>query len=163
MYHPLTLLVLLVASTAAQLDYCTGDKSTTGYCETLSYIDRTTTSLDPPSSSDCQDACRGVLSDAGDWGVDFRGTHHLIPSSPPADRAAGQPASYRQNMVGYPCGFSIGPAPGQPKDYSFSMHNQDIVDVLDEVTRRFAPLHAGKVAAEGRIKCEGFEAVWYVT
>jgi hypothetical protein len=66
-------------------------------------------------------------------------------------------------MVGSPCGFSIGPAPGQPRDISFSMHNQDIVDVLYEVSMRFAPLHGGRVAAEGRIKCEGFEAVWYVT
>lgn len=65
-------------------------------------------------------------------------------------------------MVGYPCGFSMGRAPGQPLDYEFSMDNQDIVDIFDEVTKRFAPLHGGKVAAEGLVKCQGFEATWYV-
>jgi hypothetical protein len=43
------------------------------------------------------------------------------------------------------------------------MDNQDIVDILDEVSKRFAPLHGGRVAAEGGIRCQGFEAVWYVT
>jgi hypothetical protein len=43
----------------------------------------------------------------------------------------GKPDSYRQNMVGYPCGFSIRRAPGQPTDYYFSMDNQDIVYILD--------------------------------
>jgi hypothetical protein len=81
MHRPIALLVLLIASTTAQLNSCTGDKNTTGYCETLSYIDRTTTSPNPTSSSECQDACRGVLSDAGDWSVDFRGpSHHPCPS-----------------------------------------------------------------------------------
>jgi hypothetical protein len=65
-------------------------------------------------------------------------------------------------MVGSPCGFSIGRAAGQPLDYSFSMDNQDIVDIFDEVTKRFAPLHGGKVAAEGLIRCQGFEATWYI-
>jgi hypothetical protein len=75
-----SLLVLFAAFTAAQLDYCTGNKNTVGYCETLSYIDRTTTSTDPPSSADCQDACRGVLTDAGDWGVDFTGAQFPFAS-----------------------------------------------------------------------------------
>jgi hypothetical protein len=66
-------------------------------------------------------------------------------------------------MVGYPCGFSIGRAPGQPTNYEFSMDNQDIVDILDEVSKRFAPLHGGKVAAEGIVRCQGYEATWYVS
>jgi hypothetical protein len=64
----------------------------------------------------------------------------------------GKPDSYRQNIVGYPCGFSIGRAPGQPTDYYFSMDNQDnqdIVDILDKAGRRFAAFHGGRVAAEG--------------
>lgn len=75
---------------------------------------------------------------------------------------SGKPDGYRQNMVGYPCGFSIGRAPGQPNDYNFYMHNQDIVDILDEVSKRFAPLHGGRVAAEGTVRCDGFVATWYV-
>jgi hypothetical protein len=60
------------------------------------------------------------------------------------------------------CGFSMGRAPGQPQDYEFSMNNQDIVDIYDEVIKRFAPLHGGRVAAEGIVRCGGFEATWYV-
>jgi hypothetical protein len=67
-------LVVFTTITIAQVDYCAGNKATIGYCETLSYTDYTFNATDPPSSSDCQDACRGVLTDAGDWGVDFKGT-----------------------------------------------------------------------------------------
>ncbi|KAF1842870.1 uncharacterized protein K460DRAFT_387129 [Cucurbitaria berberidis CBS 394.84] len=137
---------LLATLTAAQLDYCAGNKNTVGHCETLSFIDRTTTASNPPLATECQDTCRGVFGDAGDWGVDFR----------------DKPEGYRQNMLIYPCGFSIGRAPGQPLNYEFSMDNQDIADILDEVTKRFAPLHGGRVAAEGRVKCDGKEATWYV-
>jgi hypothetical protein len=56
----------------------------------------------------------------------------------------------------------MGRAPGQPQDYQFLMDNQDIVDILDEVSNRFAPLHSGRVAAEGIVRCDGFEATWYV-
>ncbi|OAL53067.1 hypothetical protein IQ07DRAFT_641480 [Pyrenochaeta sp. DS3sAY3a] len=145
--HLRTLLLSVFASLAiAQINYCAGDKTIVGHCETLTYIDRTTTASGPPSTAECQDACRGVLTDAGDWIVDFR----------------GKPDGYRQNMVGYPCGFSMGRAPGQPKDYNFDMHNQDIVDILDEVSKRFAPLHGGRVAAEGTVRCDGFVGTWYV-
>jgi hypothetical protein len=170
-------LTAFVATTMAQ-DFCVGNKDTIGYCETLSYIDRTLNATDAPSSFDCQDACRGVLSDAGDWLVDFKGTSHSPasfsqPSNTPktpiiyacflsSNTHLGYPVNYRQNMVGSPCGFSMGRAPGQPLNYSFSMDNQDIVDIFDEVTQRFAPLHGGKVAAEGLIKCQGFEGTWYI-
>lgn len=75
---------LLAALANAQIDYCAGDKNTVGHCETLSYIDRTTTSSNPPLATECQDTCRGVLGDAGDWGVDFRGIVHSsqFPSLP---------------------------------------------------------------------------------
>lgn len=56
----------------------------------------------------------------------------------------------------------MGRAPGQPMDYDFLMDNQDIVDILDEVSKRFAPLHGGKVAAEGVVRCQGYEGRWYV-
>lgn len=56
----------------------------------------------------------------------------------------------------------MGRASGQPQDYRFDMHNQDIVDILDEVSQRFGPLHGGRVAAEGTIRCQGFEATWAV-
>ncbi|KAF2824911.1 hypothetical protein CC86DRAFT_395301 [Ophiobolus disseminans] len=143
----LSLLLFLAALTAAQTNECTGNKATIGYCETISYTDRTTTSSDPPSVAECNNACGGVLSDAGDWIVEFQ----------------GKPDGFRQNMVGSACAFSIGRAPGQPRDYGFSMHNQDIVDIIDEVNKRFAPLHGGRAAAEGIVRCEGFEATWYVT
>ncbi|KAH7382305.1 hypothetical protein BKA66DRAFT_464208 [Pyrenochaeta sp. MPI-SDFR-AT-0127] len=141
-----TALLSLVTLVTAQINYCAGDKSTVGHCETLSYIDRTATSSNPPLATECQDTCRGVLTDAGDWGVSFR----------------GKPEGYRQNMLLYPCGFSMGRAPGQPLDYDFLVDNQDIVDILDEVSKRFAPLHGGRVAAEGLIRCDGWEATWYV-
>lgn len=66
-------------------------------------------------------------------------------------------------MIGHECGFSIGRAPGQPKDYGFAMNNQDIADIVDEVVKRFAPLHGGKVSAEGTVRCQGFVATWYIT
>ena len=65
-------------------------------------------------------------------------------------------------MLIYPCSFSVGRGAGEPLNYSFFMHNQDIVDVLDEVNLRFGPLHNGRVAAKGTMVCEGKQATWYV-
>jgi len=56
---------------------------------------------------------------------------------------------------------ALGPAPGYPKG-NFLLDNQDIGDIISEVSKRFAPLHGGKVAAEGIVKCQGFYAKWYV-
>jgi hypothetical protein len=42
------------------------------------------------------------------------------------------------------------------------MDNQDIVDILDEVNRRFGSAHSGKVSAQGTMKCQGQLATWYV-
>ena len=69
---------------------------------------------------------------------------------------------YINGMVGYPCGFSVGRGAGEPLNLSFSMHNQDIIDVFDEVNKRFGNLHGGKVAAEGTMVCEGHQVIWYV-
>lgn len=66
------LFTALTTLTLAQ-DFCAGDKSIAGYCTVTSYTDRTTSVSGPPTTSECQDACRGVLTDAGDWIVDFTG------------------------------------------------------------------------------------------
>ncbi|KAI0101164.1 putative necrosis-inducing factor-domain-containing protein [Daldinia grandis] len=147
-----TLVTALVASVPSSLmqrqDACAGDKSTVGYCNTLSYTDRTgTLSESAPSSSDCQQTCRGVLGDAGDWGVDF------------TDR----PAGYRDNLYLGPCEFGISrETDGDNTEFEFSVHNQDIVDVIDEVIKRFAGQHGGKVQAEGTMECSGHVVRWYV-
>lgn len=129
-------------------DACAGDKSTAGYCNTLSYTDRTgTLSTSAPSSSDCQQTCRGVLGDAGDWGVDF------------TDR----PAGYRDNLYLGPCEFGISrETDGDNAEFEFSMHNQDIVDVIDEVIKRYAGQHDGRVQAEGTMECSDHVVRWYV-
>lgn len=170
--HPALNLTALLALRPRQTNQCAGDKTIVGHCETISYNDITTSTTNPPSASECQDTCRGVLSDAGDWLVDFRGP--LFHSSSikffgvvevfvlTYFDITGKPAGYRQNMLGGPCGLSMGRAPGQPLNYTFDMHNQDLVDILYEVSKRFAPLHGGKVAAEGLIKCDGFEGAWRI-
>jgi hypothetical protein len=72
--HIHTLLIALFSTvTVAQINSCTGNKNTTGYCETRSYIDRTASSSHPPFAADCQDSCRGILGEAGDWTVRFPG------------------------------------------------------------------------------------------
>lgn len=53
-------------------------------------------------------------------------------------------------------------AEGEPSDYGFSMDNQDIVRIMDEVNLRFGPQHGGRVSARGTMKCQGRVAVWYV-
>jgi hypothetical protein len=75
------LITLFSALAAAQTNQCAGNKATIGHCETLSYVDRTSTSTSPPSTADCQNTCRGILSDAGDWSVNFKGSPPSLPSS----------------------------------------------------------------------------------
>lgn len=55
----------------------------------------------------------------------------------------------------------MGPAPGETQG-NFLLDNQDIGDIIGEVSRRFGPLHSGKVAAEGLVRCQGFVAKWYI-
>jgi hypothetical protein len=74
------LITLFSALAAAQTNQCAGNKATIGHCETLSYVDRTSTSTSPPSTADCQNTCRGILSDAGDWSVNFKGPSTNLPS-----------------------------------------------------------------------------------
>jgi hypothetical protein len=79
-------------STFAAANQCTGKKSNAGYCEVLTYVDRTTGNGSPPSTSQCEASCKDVLTDAGDWSVSFK----------------GQPAGYVQRMVNSACSFSVG-------------------------------------------------------
>jgi hypothetical protein len=65
-------------------------------------------------------------------------------------------------MTGFPCGFSMGAIPNTAHEFSFLVDNQDIADIIDEVVSKFAGLHEGRVAAQGRVNCDGFEAMWYV-
>jgi hypothetical protein len=69
----LSLLSLISLAVAQTPNYCQGDKSIVGYCNTTSYTDKWASVSGPPTLSQCQDACRGVQTDAGDWIVDFTG------------------------------------------------------------------------------------------
>lgn len=73
MRSSILLIGLLSTITGAQVNQCAGNKNTLGYCDTITFADQTTTSPRPPTTAECQDTCRGILSDAGDWIVDFRG------------------------------------------------------------------------------------------
>ncbi|KAJ4346706.1 uncharacterized protein N0V89_010638 [Didymosphaeria variabile] len=141
---PIVLFGLLATFVAA--NQCTGNKSNAGYCEVLTYEDRTNNNGSPPSTSQCESSCKDVLTDAGDWSVSFK----------------GQAAGYVQRMVNSACSFSVGRGNGEPSAYQFFMDNQDIVDILDEVNRRFGGAHTGKVSAQGTMRCQGHPATWYV-
>ena len=67
-----------------------------------------------------------------------------------------------QNTAGYPCGFRVGGSPDEPLDYAFLVHDQGIVDVLDEVGRRFAGLHGGRATTKETVECDRRKATWYV-
>jgi hypothetical protein len=72
--HTTALLTMLFAAvTSAQLNYCTGNKQTLGHCHTLSFTDVTTTTANALNSTACNDTCRTMFWDAGDWLVDLRG------------------------------------------------------------------------------------------
>ncbi|KAI1391880.1 putative necrosis-inducing factor-domain-containing protein [Hypoxylon trugodes] len=133
---------------AQRADSCAGDKSVAGYCTPISYTDVTTSSSSSaPSSSDCQQTCQSILTDAGDWGVDF----------------TGQPAGYRDEMYLGKCGFGIArETDSDTSQFSFSVNNQDIVDVVGESINRFAGQHGGKVKAEGTMNCSGHVVRWFV-
>lgn len=65
-------------------------------------------------------------------------------------------------MLIYPCAFSYSRSPNEAEGKQFFMDNQDIADIIDEVNKRFGPLHSGKVAATGTMVCDGYEAIWWV-
>ncbi|KAI3321673.1 hypothetical protein HD806DRAFT_524121 [Xylariaceae sp. AK1471] len=127
-------------------DSCYGDKSTAGYCTPLTYTDTTKDYKAPPTTSDCFDTCRGINQDAGDWSVDFNddadGVHH--------------------SMILYHCGFAVSQGEGTPRDASFSLANQDILDLYDESINRFGADHGGQISAEGTMDCGGLNITWYI-
>ncbi|KAI0010915.1 putative necrosis-inducing factor-domain-containing protein [Xylariaceae sp. FL0662B] len=145
--HSSTIFSAALISFASAQDYCWGNKSAAGYCTPGEYIDRTSTAASPPSRDDCYHTCSGIQTDAGDWSVDFR----------------GQPAGYKDLMLVYDCGFAVSrESDTDTSGFEFSMHNQDILDLIDEAVNRFADKHGGKVAAEGTMTCGDHTARWYV-
>ncbi|KAI0126819.1 hypothetical protein BJ170DRAFT_596388 [Xylariales sp. AK1849] len=136
---------LLVACLAALVtaQACTGDQSIVGYCtpETWTALPINSSA---PTNAECQDACQGVNSDAGDWFANLTGI---------ADNE-------RRTVVGYPCQFALGRGPGQVDPLEFSFANQDILDIYDGVISRFGS--SGRTAATGTMVCEGKQVTWWV-
>jgi len=133
----------LTAIAYAQTSACTGDKSIVGYCSITSFKDVTESFSDAPTIDQCQSTCSGILSDAGDWGFTLNGnTPH--------------------RAYGSDCSFWVSRADNSTDPLSILMHNQDIVDIVDEVNLRFGELHKGKVAAEGTMVCGDQPVKWFV-
>ncbi|KAI1409896.1 hypothetical protein F5Y13DRAFT_203039 [Hypoxylon sp. FL1857] len=132
------------SSLFSRQDYC-GGTGAPGYCTTLSYQDDTDDSSQ--TSADCQSTCQDILSDSGDWSVDF----------------TGQPAGYIDHMVLEACGFGVGRATDDDtSSFSFKVHNEDILRAIDGSVQRYANLHDGKVKAQGTMNCAGHVVRWYV-
>ncbi|KAK8034078.1 glycoside hydrolase family 18 protein [Apiospora rasikravindrae] len=129
---------------AATAQWCAGQPDTPGYCTPQTWTALPTTA-DSPQTAECQDACRGVASDAGDWGANL----------------TGLPEGQRHTVVGYPCGFSLGRGPGQGDPLEFDFQNQDILDVYQGAIDRFATAD-GRVAATGTMSCQGKRVQWWV-
>jgi hypothetical protein len=127
---------------------CIGNKSTPVACTNITYID--TTHLPPNATappalvSDCLQTCTSIQQDLGGWKIDLSG---LTPGD-------------INTVLNFPCKFSIGRGEGEPDNEAFWMDNQDFLNILDEVVRRFG--EDGKVAAMGTMVCEGRRAEWYV-
>lgn len=121
--------------------WCTGDKTVVGYCTPDTWTAQPINSS-APTNDECQDACQGVASDAGDWFANLTGI------------AAGA----RRSVVGYPCQFALGRGPGQADPLEFSFANQDILDIYDRVISRFGS--SGRTAATGTMTCEGKKVQW---
>ncbi|KAI0436757.1 hypothetical protein F4803DRAFT_207050 [Xylaria telfairii] len=151
MHHPRSLVMLLGSlvfflSLSYAQDNCRGDQSIVGYCTPLTFTDTTTKFKAVPTTSDCQDTCRGINQDAGDWLVDF---------SKDADGAL-------HDISLYYCGFAVSRGAGTPHNAKFSLANQDILDLYDESLNRFGSLHAGKISAQGTMLCGGLHINWFI-
>lgn len=134
---------LLLGLPSATAQWCKGQPNTPGYCTPLTWTDLT--KADSPKTGECEDACRGVASDAGDRGANL----------------TGLPAGQRHSVVGYACGFSLGRGPNQPDPLEFDFQNQDILDVYQGAIDRFAAAD-GRVAATGTMTCQGKSVQWWV-
>ncbi|KAI0196399.1 hypothetical protein F4808DRAFT_439941 [Astrocystis sublimbata] len=152
MHRPTAFVALLGSLTSflspchAEVNNCLGDKSIVGYCTPLTYVDTTTHFAAPPTTSECQDTCRGINQDLGEWLVDF---------SMDAD-------GVRHSISLYHCGFAVSRGDGVPHDASFSLKNQDILDLYDESLKRFGGLHKGKISAEGTMLCGDLHINWFI-
>ncbi|KAI8631716.1 hypothetical protein F5Y19DRAFT_463392 [Xylariaceae sp. FL1651] len=127
-------------------DQCWGNKSSPKYCTPLTYVDTTDTFKAPPTTSDCQDTCHTINEDAGDWEVDF---------SMDAD-------DVHHSMILTHCGFAVGRGEGTPRNASFLLANQDILDLFDESINRFGPNHDGGISANGTMDCGDLHINWYI-
>ncbi|KAF2685283.1 hypothetical protein K458DRAFT_300795 [Lentithecium fluviatile CBS 122367] len=139
-------LIVIATAVATPVNACEGDKSIAGYCDILSFTDRTTMVNGAPTVAECFKECRGILADGGDWIVDLM----------------GKPVGYIDVKDSSPCGWALGKGDRMPLDYYFLMANQDIEHIIDGVIQMFGGLHSGRVAAEGKIKYGDFNATWYV-
>jgi hypothetical protein len=140
-----SIFLTLFSALARASSYCTGEPSVAGYCTPETWEGRTTNGAPAvEGASGCEAACLGVASDAGDWFANLTGA------------AAGE----KRSLVGYDCTFSIGRGPGQADPLTFSLANQDILDIYAGAIQRFA--WDGRVAATGTMRCEGKEVAWWI-
>lgn len=138
-----TTLALAAVASIANAAACTGDKTIVGYCTPNTWTVQPINSS-APTNAECQDACTGVSSDAGDWFANLTGI----------------PAGQRRSVVGYPCQFALGRGPGQADPLEFPFANQDILDIYDGVISHFGS--SGRTAATGTMTCEGKSVSWWV-
>ncbi|KAI4694424.1 hypothetical protein J4E81_006641 [Alternaria sp. BMP 2799] len=64
---------LIAAQLSPDINYCEGDKSTLGHCDTLTYEDTTLSAANPPTTTECQESCFSIFGDAGEWIVNLEG------------------------------------------------------------------------------------------
>ncbi|KAI0384942.1 hypothetical protein F5Y04DRAFT_201943 [Hypomontagnella monticulosa] len=122
---------------APRADSCVGDPHAERYCTPIEYRDKTIDSS--PSASFCEQTCQSVLTDPGDWAVDFN----------------GMPAGYRDALMLGTCIFSVGRATDtDTSGFTVMLSNQDIVGVMGEVIKKFAGKHGGKIRAEVVMQCQ---------
>ncbi|KAH8682223.1 hypothetical protein BX600DRAFT_505834 [Xylariales sp. PMI_506] len=143
----LTALLLLsgrhLLATAASVNYCAGVPSAATYCTPLTWTAQPLNSS-APTDDECQDACRGVYSDAGDWEADLTGA------------AEGE----RRTVVGYPCQFALGRGPGQADPIVITFTNQDIVNIYEGAIQMFGA--SGQTSASGTMVCQDKVVSWWV-
>lgn len=135
------LLACLPAFAAA--DSCTGNPSLAGHCTPETWTAQPINSTSP-TIAQCQDACQGVNSDAGDWFANLTGS------------ADGE----RRSLVGYACQFSVGRGCGQEDPLEVDIANQDILDIYSGVIARFGS--SGLTSASGTMNCSGKILRWWV-
>lgn len=140
---PIYLLLASLSALAEAQDYCAQNTGEAPYCTPQTWVAEPINST-APTIAECQDACRGVESDAGDWGADLTGS------------ADGE----RRSVVGYPCGFSLGRGLGQADPIDITFANQDILNLYAGTISRFGS--SGQTAATGTMLCQGKLVRWWI-